>query len=372
MILQRYLQRETLQAFGASLLVLVLIYSSTRTVSYLGDAASGKIASDVIVSLLGLKIITAMLVVLPLCFYLGVLLALGRMQQDRELVAMAGAGCGARFFHTHVGRAAIACAALMALLSFVTVPWAERRVETLQARASDEANVSGIVPGRFKEFEGGDRVLFVENASATGEIMRNVFLRVREHEREGVLKADSARLDDDAKTGGRFVVFGDGSRYLGLPGQADYRITDFEKYAVRISAGKVATADPAMGATPTHELWLLGTAHAVAELNWRLAMPIAVVLLGALAVALVRMRTFAGARSMLILVGIMIYFLYSNLLGIFRSLVKREIIDGLVGMWPVHGMLVIVILGIELGPRLWRRRQRPDVQLLPSLPPRGT
>lgn len=363
MILQRYIHRETLQAFAAMLLLLVAIYASTRAVTYLGDAAAGKIAGEVILGMLAMKIITSTLVILPLCFYLGVLLALGRMRQDRELVAMVDAGCGPVFFHGQVARLAAGCAAFMALLSFVVVPWAERTLDDLEARATDEANVSGIVPGRFKEYSGGDRVLFVEGLSDDETVMNDVFLRIRESTREGVLKADSARLENDPQHRGRFVVFADGRRYLGEPGQADYSITEFSRYGVRLAGGREAEGDLAMGARPVHELWLDGSAHALAEIHWRLAMPVAVVLLGALAVALVRSRLLTG-RYLLLFVGILVYFLYNNLLGIFRTLVKREMLDGLIGLWPVHLALIAVVLAVESPPLLRARRARRDAELL--------
>lgn len=364
MILERYLQREVLQSAGAALVLLVLIFASTRAVNYLGDAASGKLAGDVILAMLALKTVESLRVIVPLCYYLGVLLVLGRMQQEREVVAIANAGCGRGFFHRQMLRLGAGYAVFMALLMLVIVPMAERRIELLEARGEEQADISGIAPGRFKEFEGGDRVLYVQAIAGEQQVMRNVFLRVRERDREGVLKADGARLENDPASGERFVVFADGRRYLGMPGQADYTITEFEKYGVRLGGGRAAGA-PQMGAMPTHELFALGTPHAIAELHWRVAMPVSILLLGALAVTLSGARLLGG-RFMLVLVGILIYFVYNNLLGIGRSLIKREVIDTAVGLWPVHLGLLGAILALEFVPRLRRRRRPARVELLPA------
>ncbi|MGE0386927.1 MAG: LPS export ABC transporter permease LptF [Gammaproteobacteria bacterium] len=357
MILDRYLRREVLRAFAACMLLLAAIFASTTTVRYLADAASGKIAGEVIAALLVLKLGTASLVLVPLCFFLGILIAYGRMRQDNELVAMAGAGYGAGRLQAQTARMALGCAAAVALLSFVLEPMAERELDDLEARAADEANVSGIVPGRFKEYDGGDRVLFVERVADEHRRMQQVFLRVRDHDRDGVIRADNAGLADDPRTGERFVVFGNGRRYLGKPGTSDYSITEFERYGVRLSGGG-ASDEVHLGAMPTHELWVVGTPHALSNLHYRLAMPISVLLLAAAAAALVRWRALEG-RFTLILAGILLYFLYNNLLGIFRSLVRRETIGTIIGLWPVHLFFAVLVLALEFGPGLLRTRTLP-------------
>ncbi|MGH8572878.1 MAG: LptF/LptG family permease, partial [Gammaproteobacteria bacterium] len=95
MVLERYLWRESLRAFGAVLLLLTCAYASSRFVQYLADAAAGKLGSDLILELLGLKLLSTSVLMLPLSLYLGIYMALTRLGRDHELTAMACIGFGA-------------------------------------------------------------------------------------------------------------------------------------------------------------------------------------------------------------------------------------------------------------------------------------
>ena len=95
LILQRYLFREVAQAFGAVLAVLLLVFLSHRFVRFLTEAAAGQISADLIFVLLALKVAVKLSVLLPLALYIGVLLGLGRMHKDSEIIAMSAASAAA-------------------------------------------------------------------------------------------------------------------------------------------------------------------------------------------------------------------------------------------------------------------------------------
>jgi lipopolysaccharide export system permease protein len=60
----------------------------------------------------------------------------------------------------------------------------------------------------------------------------------------------------------------------------------------------------------------------------------------------VAMNRFGGAehRYTQIFVGVLVYFVYSNLLGISRTLLKRDEIPPVLGLWWVHLALFAAIL----------------------------
>ena len=91
-IIERYIIKEALQNFFAVVAVLLLIYMSNRYVRYLADAAIGEIDSGVIFQLLMLKLTANSVILLPLALYLGILLALGRLYRDSEIIALHAGG----------------------------------------------------------------------------------------------------------------------------------------------------------------------------------------------------------------------------------------------------------------------------------------
>ena len=95
-IIERYLCREVLRTCVAVLAVLVLVYGADRLTRYLSDAAAGAVAPDLVVQILALKLAEKLPVLLPLGLYLAVLLSLGRLYRDSEIVAFGAGGsdCG--------------------------------------------------------------------------------------------------------------------------------------------------------------------------------------------------------------------------------------------------------------------------------------
>ncbi len=366
-ILTRYLLREIALAFAGVFVLLLLIFLSRSVVEYLADAASGTLPVDAILGLLGLLVVSKLSLLLPLCLFAAVLLALGRMQRDNELVAMANAGVGGRYLHRQIGKLAALFAAAMALCALSFGPLATRVMKEHEAKAQQESDITGITPGRFKEFSAGNRVLFVEGLSADKQRMEEVFLQIRDDEKLGVLAADGAALTAEEGTGHRFVVFSNGSRYEGVPGRADYDITHYQRFGVRMDRSETHRAVESTRAIPTSRLWGSEDPIHIAELQWRISVPIMTLLLALFAVALLR-RSAADSRYTALLIAILVYFTYSNMLGIARSLLHKGDLPVYVGLWWVHLLLVAVIVALEYWPALRARlRQRASrEQLMPQ------
>jgi len=346
-ILRRYLTREILHVFAAIFSLLLLIFISRSLVNYLSQAAAGKITADAILTLVALIVLQSLTLLAPLCFFVAILMALGRMQRDNEIVAMAGAGLGASFLRDTVRRSAIVLALVLAAMSLLSNPWATRKMKAMEAKAQEESDITGITPGRFKEFSEGDRVLYVEKLSGDKQTMENVFLQNRAQNKEAVLAADRAYLAVENKTGNRFVIFNSGSRYEGVPGRADYEVTRYDKFGVRIERDDRDQEVESSKAVATADL-LAGTDNLAyqAELEWRFSTPIIVMLLSMLAVALAR-RGGRENRYGVMLTGILLYFTYSNLLGISRGIIKRGELSPYIGLWWVHLLLLALILYLE-------------------------
>ncbi len=353
MLLRRYLYREILRSFFAVFSLLLLIFMSSRLVTYLAEAVAGKLSSDLILNLLGLRLLTSLTLILPVCLLIAVLLALGRMRRDNELTAMEGAGLGNRFFMGTVLRLSLWFAAVTALQTLYISPWADNLFNELQAKAEQKADIFGMRAGQFREFSQGERIIYVEKMSKDKQKMEHVFLQVREAEGYGVLTSERAYLDSNKDTGDRFVVFGTGKRYTGQPGKLDYSITEYGKYGVRIERSESRQVTKGHSAISSASLWSSTAPKDRAELQWRLHIPVTLITLGLLGVLLARGIGGHDRYSSLI-VAICVYFFYSNLLGIARNLIKRGEWHTSWGMWAVHLLVLGVIALLYFYPH-WRR-----------------
>jgi lipopolysaccharide export system permease protein len=347
LIIQRYLLREIVVAFGAVLGVLVLIYVSNRFVRYLAEAAAGTISGEAVLELLSLKLISSLSVFVPLAIFLSVLLALGRLYRDSEIIAMSAGGFGANRIALTVLLLSVVFALLSSGLSLYVSPEFRARMEERREQAREESVISAIFPGRFREFGYRDQVIYVEDVDRESERMHNVFVQVRRSEKNSLdlVVARSAYLQVDPRHKERYVVLEDGYRYEGAPGDLDFIVTKFQHYAVHAQTGTGVARHRRLEAIPSLELMRSDDPAQLAELQWRVSMPLSVVILGVLAVPLARTSPKQGRYAKLF-TSILVYFVYNNVLGIAQKLVERGDVPVWIGVWPVHLLFAVTAAGL--------------------------
>ena len=342
MILRRYFMLEILRGFAMIFGALVLIYFSTRFASYLGQAAEGKIAADDIFTLISLKMLVSAKELVPLSLYLGVFATMVRMQRDLELTVMRAAGVN----HTLLIKSALLVSVFASLVvAFVTLyaePRAELTIEEIRERTENEATISGVKAGTFKEMSGGKRILYAEDIAEQGDFLENTFVQSQSGNSTGIMRSNNARVETDQKTADRFAVFRDGVSYAGSPGRLDYEITEFEKYGLRIENRTPTDLSRNVNYIPTEQLLSFHGPRYAAEVQARLGTPIATLLLPVLAI-LIGLTIKGGNWHVGLLTAISVYFVYNNLLGVAKSLVKKGDLHPYVGLWAVHLALVILV-----------------------------
>lgn len=357
MIVHRYLYREVLQVFVAVLAVLLLIYISNRFVRYLAQVASGSISSDLILELVLLKLAENTPLLLPMALYLAVLLALGRLYRDSEVIAMSAAGVGVRNLTQSLLWFSCGFGLLAGALSLYVGPRAAELQHSLYERAKGEAQIAGIHAGRFREFGKGERVVYVEQVATDGRSMENVFVQVRGRRGQDLLVADRAYPSTQGSEGDRFMVLENGFRYTGEPGSLDFVITRFFRHAVRLDQ-VTAPGYRKLEAMPTLELLRRGGPKDMAELQWRLSIPLSVLLLTLMAVPMARTSPREGRYAKLV-VAFVLYFLYNNGVSIAQKLVERGDLHPSVGVWPVHLVFAALAIGLLLYQTSTGSRWRP-------------
>ncbi|MDP1708147.1 MAG: LPS export ABC transporter permease LptF [Gammaproteobacteria bacterium] len=357
-IFNRYLMREVLDSMLGVTPILLLIFLSDRFVRYLAEAAAGNMSGAVILDLLALKSLVALVLILPLAFFIATLLALGRMYKDSEMIALMACGAGTATVLKMLLRFTVGLALVVAVLSLVIAPWAAGRSNQIVHQARALSEITSVIPGSFKESRKGEHVLYVESVSADQRGLKNVFIQSRSAETLDIMTANSGTKVTDAATGDQFIVLQGGNRYEGSPGSGNYKIISYEKYSLRIRDADPAPADDDMDAKSTLTLWSATDPGSSAELQWRISMPLSVLVFGMLGALLARTSPREGKYAKLF-VAVLIYLIYNNMLGVARAWLNRGLLDPVVGMWWVHVaalLLVAVIFMHQAGFRwsLWQ------------------
>jgi lipopolysaccharide export system permease protein len=340
MIFHRALVREFANAAAATFLVLVGIMLTMQLVRLLGQAAVGVITSTSVLALLALQLLNYLPVLLSLTTFIAVLLTLTRSYRDSEMVVWFSSGVGLTRWIRPVLSFALPLVLVVALLSLVLSPWAVSRSEELRRIIENRDDASSIVPGTFRESSRAERVYFVEEVSGSANLVANVFVSSSQHQKLGVMVARSG-YQETAENGDRFLVLLNGRRYEGAPGTPEYRVYEFERYAMRVEIAEARARAPTTKTASTRDLLIERTPRNLAELSWRIGLPVSALVLSLLAIPLSFVNPRAG-RSMNLVLALLVYMTYSNLISVTQAWIAQSRVPFGVGL-AVHAAMIAVL-----------------------------
>jgi lipopolysaccharide export system permease protein len=354
-LISRYILRETFGAWLVMILVLFMILMTNKFADILGDAAANRLPREVVLAVFGLTSMTYLTALTPIAHFLGVMWALARLNRDSEMAALAACGIGPVQLLAPVSTLTFALAGVLSWLALIQTPLASQRIQEIEFRAQQTVQLAAVEPGKFTLVDAGASVLYA--GEVTGEQLGDVFYEGRQGDRVVAILAGRGERRVDPETGQVFFVLYNGRRYEGVPGEKGFLVVEFDEHGIPVRSEAKKEFVPIIGAKPTLDLLASSDPKDRAELEWRISMPLSVLVLALLAVPLSRSSPREG-RYARIGVGLLVYIIYTNLQSIARVWVEREIAPPWVGMWWVHGLvlaLALLLLGREAG---WFHRVR--------------
>ena len=341
MIFVRTTLREFTAAGIAVFLVLLVITFTWQLIKLLGTAAGGSIPTDAVLVLLGFAVLVYLSVLLSLTLFLSVLMSITRAYRDSEMVVWQSSGLGLTAWFIPVLIYAAPINVQVTVLIFNLTPWAIGKIEQYKHQLENRDDVSAVAPGVFKESKNGERVFFVEKVSTDLRQVANIFVHSTQDQRQGVMVANRgfSELKDN---GDRYLVLVAGRRYEGTPGQADYRVMNFERYSFRIEQKEMTAFLPSQKSLSTRQLIDNPTPLNLSELTWRVGLPVSALILAFLAIPLSAVNPRTG-RFLNVLVAVFLYMVYSNLISIFQAWVAKGTLKPAIGMFGVHAIMVVLL-----------------------------
>ena len=348
MIINRYLIKEILQGFFAVMSILLLVFVGRHFARYLADAAEGRFSGELVFTLLVPYLLKSAILLLPFCLFIAVLLSFGRLYRDNEMTIMAACGVGIGQVIKTVLLFSVFFGLIVAAFSLYISPWAVEWGIQIREQSDAKSELTGLLAGRFKQFGSDKRVYYVERLSEDKKSMSNVFIHNKLQGNFDIFSAREGYQHIDESTGDRFLVLKNGYRYEGAPGKDGFKLSRYEKSAIRIEESAVKPRSRHQDAKSTSVLIGSSNSFERAELQWRLSMPVSAVLLAVLAVFLGKTNPRQGKYSKIV-VGILVYVVYNNLMGVSQSWIQRNEALAPLGMWWVHGLMILFIFGFYIN-----------------------
>lgn len=360
MKLFRYLAKEVLVSTMAVSLILLLIISSGRFISYLGQVAEGKISFGFLFVILGLKMPEFIQLVIPLAFFVSLLLTYGRLYIENEMSVLFSSGISKVKLLQYTLGIALIITLFNATFSLWLVPFSEHQSELAKQEQSKLTVFDFIQPGKFQG--NGKKVTYIDGITPEEGWMHNLFISdVIKRDNQTIpvqtfaTHAEQIKVQD--KNNSTYLVLKNGTRFEGKPGTADYKVTEFDTYAILlVDAQKRSKVN--LSALPSSQLWSIDKPKEQAEWQWRLGLIIITPVLTVIALSLSQVNPRQG-RFFKILPATLLMILYLGLLIWGKGALEKRDIPLQFGLWWIHLIFILIATALFMHFNGFTLKKRP-------------
>ena len=327
-------------AIFTALIVIFITFSLSR---FLVEADAGLLQPGEVARLTLFKSIISLDVLLPLSLFLAVMTGLGRLYTDSEIYAMRASGISEARLLRPLMRMALVLAVVVALLSTWARPWAYAESYALKATAEASAETGRIKATRFYDFGDGERTVFIEHIAENGRDLQGIFVRTRKGEDLQVITAANGVFEHMYKPMLHRLQLND-ARVLRKVQDGTDLSAEFGTFTLWLSAESPKSPGYKVKSAATIALSQSSDNVDRAEFQWRLSTPVSALLLALAAIPLSRSRPRQGRYAKMLL-ALVIYAVYFNLLDVSRSWVEQ---GSSAYIWWVPGLLSLVVIGLYM------------------------
>lgn len=369
MIIQRYIVREIMSTFAATLFVLMLIIVGNTFVRLLGKVSGGGLPLDALGKLLFLGSINGLIKLVPIALLIGMMLAFGRFYRDHEISAMHSSGMGPKQFYKGIFLFVAPLTLIIAALTLFVIPDLEHTSNNIKQEIQQRPEAAGIPIGEFMHSKAGDKriTLFVEDIDEKNVVMKRFFMHLKDNDSKKTESSDTNNLQDnndvaqeddvevilsaqqsllyvDPNNGNRIIKIENGSRYDNNKTTGEMSIFSFAEHGIHIPALEINISKD-LEAEPTLSLLKQNDRESLAEIHWRLALIFSAPVMALLAFPLSHTTPRQGRFGKLAF-GILLYAVYANLIISGKSMIADGRIPTWLGLWWTH--LIFIALSFWL------------------------
>jgi len=293
---------------------------------------------------------------LPIAVLVGVLIALGRLSADSELIAMTALGLGRRRLLVPVGILAIGATLLTLVMTLWLGPLSVRTFRTIEDRLRAGQASYQVAPRVFDE-RFPRMVLYVNDIDSAAARWKGVFLAGTDKDISRLTLAEEAIVIADRREGKLELHLRNGSVHEFTPNDpGHYSLSAFGErdLPVEVKSGEGDhVPEPGVTGRTTAVLWRerREQREASVEIQRRLSFPFACISFALLGMP-VGSRPRRGGRAAGFLITLLMITCYYLMFTIGTGLARQGVIPVWAGIWTAN--LITAGLGLFLLPRLER------------------
>lgn len=329
MILRRYITQQVAVTSAIVLGFLALLILGGRLIRYFGKAAEGRLDVGILFSLLGYQLPSFLELILPLSFFIGLMLVFGRLYVDHEMPVINASGIS----RGQLGKLLVPFIALVFMveagLAIVAKPWGMVKSEELLQQQAIKTAFDLIKPGQF--INNGNYHLYVGQLSKDKRELLDVVLIEKVTNRPDTLitAKRAVQVQTDPEEPVTMLDLFAGRRYQMAIDSLSYTQIAFTKY--RISMVKPQSDEKSTVDIEAQSSLALLTQRqqplAMAELGYRLSLPFLIILAVMLALPLSHVHPRQG-RWLKLIPAIFIFVSLAMVVISLKSAVGKQKIGG--------------------------------------------
>ena len=361
MIILRYLSRELFQTTASVTLVLLVIIMSGRFIKYLAAASVGKLDIDIVLAVMAYRIPGFLELILPLGFFISLLLAYGRLYADSEMTVLHACGVSRRRILIYTSVPAGLLVIIVAMLSLWLSPLGLQKADLLLESQKSRSEFEAMQPSRFQITRQGNVVSYAESLVNNRMLQKLFIAQTTPKENEHVIvRSATAQRVDNGEYNRPYWVFENGAHYQGQPGSADYRVTQFSSYGQYIPEPEIFIVDNNdTEILPTIELLQSSNPEHIAAWQWRFSLPLLMSVIMLLGIPLSETNLRRGRYTKLF-PSIILYLIYLVSLNAAKGALEKGDLPAMPGLWWVHAVFIVLALILWIDKRLWINKLRVD------------
>lgn len=330
-ILSKSLNMEVFRSSIGVLLIFFLLVVGSRIVGYFEQAAEGNIDPGIILSVIALRFPDFITLLIPLSFFLGLLITIGRLNSEGEIHGYFSAGLSKFNLIKFLLPQAFIYFFITLVLSLYIAPYTKNLSKDLLVIDSFEEQIDAIQSDEIVSLDDGG-FLYVQTADEG--LIKGVKLFQVDEDNSFIVISDELLTTEKDKT--IELNLKNGSFYGGLFSESSKIISNFNNFNFEIDKNMSQSNDLSLT-----KLFDYSSASDQATFQWNISIPITILILLLYGIYISSSKPREGKFSFM-LPGMLIYVSYLSLLILGREFMSDNP-GSIFNLWFIHGLFILFL-----------------------------
>ena len=335
-ILSKSLNMEVFKSSSSVLLIFFLLVVGSRIVGYFEQAAEGNLDPAIIMSVVALRFPDFITLLIPLSFFLGVLISISRIYADREIYGFFSVGLAPFDLIKFLAPQALLYFLLTLILSLYVAPYTKTLSQEILKIDSFEEQLESIKSDEIVSLNDGG-FIYIQNTD-------NTLLTGVKALKQNQVNSFFVIADELFTTESKELIklnFNNGSIYNGVFSDSSKLQLNFNEFKLDIKKEKNLTNDMSLT-----KLFDFSSDSNTASFQWNVSVPITILILLFIGVYISEVKPRQG-RFSVILPGMLLYVMYLSLLILGREYIVDNPKTSF-GLWYVHLIFILFLFAYLL------------------------